>query len=180
MNNTFAKLILSFLTVFTCVNLAPSQGLCEFSSNGAPLLLNLRPGMSSEQVQSALGKSPKVKVKKDGERIFFQSYAEKSAPTALKNVNAFYLRFFDRQLYQIEVFYNTEPDLSSLELITQSLSNQLNFPLENWQIKNNRAAANCDEHSLKADNILNSHIELTDETVRRKVEAIRKRDQSKK
>lgn len=170
MNDAFAKLISVFLLMLGCVGISPSQTTCEFSPKTAPLLLNLRPGMSSEEVQSVLGKSPKIKVKKDGEKIFFESYAEKRAPAALRNVNAFYLRFFDRKLYQIEIFYNPRTDLPNLEAITNNLSQQLNFSPQTWQIKNKRAAVKCNELSLKADSILNPHIELTDEIIRKTVE----------
>ena len=126
--------------------------------------------MSPEEVRNAFGNALKIKIKKNGERIFFQNYIKNPAPAALKGVRALYLRFYDRKLYQIELFYEPRTDLPNLESITQTLAAQLNFPPETWQIKNARANLSCNETSLKADNILNPHIELTNEIMLRIVE----------
>ncbi len=168
MKNVFAKSI--FVIIFAFAVSVSAQNNCEILPVNAPLLLNLRLGMSPEEVQSAFGKSLKIKIKKNGERIFFQNYIKNPAPVELKDVRALYLRFYDRKLYQIELFYEPRTDLPNLESITQTLAAQLNFLPENWQIKNIRANLSCNENSLKADNILNPHIELTNETTRRIVE----------
>lgn len=173
MKNAFAKSI--FVIIFAFAVAVSAQNECQLAAANAPLLLNLRLGMSPDEVQSAFGKSLKIKIKKNGERIFFQNYIKKPAPVALKDVRALYLRFYDRRLYQIEIFYEPRPDLPNLESITQILSEQFTFPVENRQIKNNRAVVNCSDNSLKADNILNPHIELTDEMTRRIVEEKRKK-----
>ena len=153
-----------------------AQEACELQSRTAPLLLNLQIGMLPEQVQSFFGKDLKIKIKKRGERTFFQNFIKKPAPNSLRGVRALYLRFFDRRLYQIEVFYERRSDLQTLENLTAALSSQMNFPASNWQIKYNRAEANCGEISLVADNILNPRIELTDETVRAKIEELREKN----
>ena len=172
MKNAFAKF--TFVIVLAFAVSVSAQSNCEILPVNAPLLLNLRLGMSPEEVRNAFGNALKIKIKKNGERIFFQNYIKNPAPAALKNVRALYLRFYDRKLYQIELFYEPRTDLPNLESIAQTLAAQLNFLPENWQIKNARANLSCGENSLKADNILNPHIELTNETTRRIVEEKRK------
>ena len=132
--------------------------------------------MSPDQTRNVFGKDLKIKIKKNGERTFFQNFIKKSAPVSLRGVRALYLRFFDRRLYQIEIFYEPRQDLRTLEDITNALSSQSNFPISDWKIKNNRAAINCGEISLAADNILNPRIELTNETIRAKVKESREKD----
>ncbi len=153
-----------------------AQEICELASKRAPLLLNLQIGMSPEQTQTIFGKDLKIKIKKKGERTFFQNFIKKPAPNSLSGVRALYLRFFDQRLYQIEIFYEPRPDLKTLENIADTLSRQLNFPVSDWKIENNRAEIVCGEISLAADNILNPRIELTDEIVRAKIEELRKKD----
>lgn len=153
-----------------------AQDTCEFSSKSAPLVLNLQIGMSPAQTQTAVGKDVKIKIKKSGERTFFQNYIKKPAPSSLRGVRALYLRFFDRRLYQIEIFYEPRQDLRTLENIADALSSQLNFPGSDWKIENNRAEIICGEISLVADNILNPRIDLTYETVRAKIEELRAKD----
>jgi hypothetical protein len=85
------------------------------------------------------------------------------------------LRFFDRRLYQIEIFYEPQQGLRTLEDVANTLSSQLNFPISEWKIKNNRAEIICGETSLVADNVLNPRIELTDEIVRANIEQLREK-----
>ena len=132
--------------------------------------------MSPEQARSVFGRDLKIKIKKNGERTFFQNYIKQPAPNSLRGVRALYLRFFDRRLYQIEIFYEPQPNLKTLEDIAAALSSQLNFPAADWKIENNRAETVCGETSLVADHILNPRVELTDETVRAKVEVSREKD----
>lgn len=177
MKNRSAKSAAAFLLllVFAAV-VAAAQEICKLESKTAPLLLNLRIGMSSDEARSVFSKDLKIKIKKNGERSFFQNYIKKPAPASLRGVRALYFRFFDRRLYQIEIFYEPRSDLQTLEAITDALSLQLNFSASDWQIENNRAAINCGAISLVADNILNPRIELTDEIVRAKIEELREKD----
>jgi hypothetical protein len=154
-----------------------AQDICELAPKTAPLLLNLKIGMSPDEARSIFGKDLKIKIKKKGERTFFQNFIKKPAPDSLRGVRALYLRFFDRRLYQIEIFYEPRPDLRTLENIAAALSSQLNFPDSSWKIKNNRAETICDEISLVADNILNPRIELTDQTLSDKVKEKRKENE---
>jgi len=168
-----AVVLFSLVFAVACV---AAQETCELASKRAPLLLNLQIGMSPEQARNVFGKDLKIKFKKKGERTFFQNFIKKPAPNSLRGVRALYLRFFDRRLYQIEIFYEPRPDLGTLENIADVLSSQLNFPASNWKIENNLAEIVCGEISLVADNILNPRIELTDETVRAKIEEAREKD----
>jgi len=176
MKDALAKPIAVFLFSLVFVAVAAAQETCELSSKTAPLLLNLQIGMLPEQAQNVFGKDLKIKIKKNGERTFFQNFIKKPAPNSLRGVRALYLRFFDRRLYQIEIFYEPRQDLRTLEDITDALSSQLKFPISDWKIKNNRAEINCGETSLVADNILNPRIELTNETIRAKVKELREED----
>ena len=176
MKNALAKLVsvILFSLMFVIVGIA--QANCDLQSKTAPLLLKLQIGMSPEQTRAVFGKALKIKIKKKGARTFFQNYIKKPAPVSLDGVRALYLRFLDRRLYQIEIFYEPRQDLKTLEEITNTLSSQLNLPVPDWQIKNNRIEIKCGEISLVADNILNPRVELTDETVRLQVEAAREKD----
>lgn len=173
MKNRFVKSAAAiFLTlVFAVGGLA--QETCELASKTAPLLLNLQIGSAPEQAQAVFGKDLKIKIKKNGERTFFQNFIKKPAPGSLKAVRALYLRFFDRKLYQIEIFYEPRTDLPKLESIAETLSAQLRIPTSNWEIKNKQVKMICGENSLVADNILNPRVELTNETIRAEIEKLR-------
>lgn len=146
------------------------------SRRTAPLTLDLQIGMSPEQTQTVFGKALKIKIKKNGERTFFQNYIKKPAPESLSGVRALYLRFYDRKLYQIEIFYEPRQDSKTLEEFLNPLATQFDLPVAGWRIKNNRAAIKCGEISLVADYVLNPRIELTDETVLAAIEKLREKD----
>jgi hypothetical protein len=171
-----AKSAAAFLFSLAVACVCAAQETCELTVKTAPLLLNLQIGMSPEQARGVFGNELKIKFKKNGERTFFQNYIKQPAPDSLRGVRALYLRFFDRRLYQIEIFYEPRTDLRTIENIADALSSQLNLPASNWKIENNRAEIVCGEISLAADNVLNPRIELTDEIVRAKIEELRKKD----
>lgn len=176
MKNARAKSLFAVLILLSCAAFGTAQESCDLTSKRAPLLLNLRIGMSPEQARSVFGKALKIKIKKRGARTFFQNYIKKPAPEPLRGVRALYLRFFDLKLYQIEIFYEPRADLPNLEAITNALAAQLNTPAV-WEIKNGRALVKCGANSLVADNVLNPRIELTDETIRAQIEARREKDE---
>ncbi len=176
MKNAIAKSTAAFLFSLVVAVTCAAQETCELSSKTAPLFLNLQIGMSPDETRSVFGKDLKIKIKKNGERTFFQNFIKNSAPVSLQGVRALYLRFFDRRLYQIEIFYEPRQDLRMLEDIADALSSQLNFPISNWKITTNRAEIKCGEISLVADNVLNPRIELTNEIIRAKVKESREKD----
>lgn len=171
-----AKSLLIILFSLCLAGFGTAQTTCDLASKSAPLLLSLQIGMSPEQAQAIFGKALKIKIKKNGERTFFQNYIKKPAPESLRGVRALYLRFFDRKLYQIEIFYEPQVELKSLEVVTAELAAQLNLPIPDWEIKSNSAEIKCGEISLVTDYILNPRIELTDETIRAAIESLRKKD----
>lgn len=178
MKNRFAKLSLIILFALFC-SVSITAQTCDLNAKNAALFLNLPIGASPEQTRAIFGKALKIKIKKRGERTFFQNFIKNPAPESLRGVRALYLRFFDGKLYQIEIFYEPRADLNSLETLTNQLAAQFNFPVENWQIKNGQAEILCGETSLVADDVLNPRIELTDETIRAKIVEIRKQKEKK-
>ncbi len=176
MKNVAAKSLFAVLFLLVCAAFAAAQTTCDLSSKPAPLLLGLQIGISPENARSVFGGALKIKIKKNGERTFFQNYIKKPAPESLRGVRALYLRFFDRRLYQIEIFYEPRTDLPNRAAIKNALSTQLYLPDADWQVKNGRARIECGANSLVADDVLNPRIELTDETVRAQIEARREKD----
>lgn len=154
-----------------------AQDSCPFTNS--PAVLNLKLNMSPEEVQNVVGNSLKIKVKTEKEKNIFQNYIKESPPASLTNVRAIYLRFFDRRLYQIEVFYEEKPSIKTLEDFTGSLSAKWNFPASAWERREIKSVVNCGDFSIVAMKILNPKIELTDETARAKVEAKREKKSEK-
>lgn len=163
------------LLLFVWSNGVCAQAECALPSKTAPLLLNLRIGMTPQEVQSVFGSALRIKVKKNGERTIFQNYIKSPAPQSLNGVRAIYLRFYDKKLYQSEIFYEPRTDLKSIEEISGALAVQLNFPAAQWEIKNKQAEIHCDNFSIIADYILNPRIEITDEATRARIEKSRKK-----
>ncbi len=160
-----------------------AQEKCGLTVNDAPDFFGLKLGMTPARVKSVLGKSLKLKIKKEG--TFFQNFITKPPPLFLPNVRALYLRFFDYKLYQIEIFYQSvnkgaERDAQSLLRFVDVLSANKNLPAGFWEDFNGRFRLNCAEFSLVADDVLNPRIELTDEAARARFEAEQERKNKKK
>ena len=137
---------------------------CNLSLQNAPTLLNLKLGLSPTETRAVFGGKLKIKIKKEG--TFFQNYIDKKPPPFLENVRALYLRFFERKLYQIEIFYEPQNKPRPLPEFISQLSAQLNLPPNLWTIRYDKAALDCTDFSLAADNVLNPRFELTDKAVR--------------
>jgi hypothetical protein len=170
------RLTLFILSVLLLSFPAFAQEECKLTLAEAPALLNLRLGMTAPEVNAAIGRDLKVKVKPKGERSFFKNYIKKPAKGALTGVRAIYLRFFNGSLYQIELFYQEDylwPDLGSL---LTDYSSSHSFSANYWRVKNGYANARCDGFSLDADHVLGAHIELTDDVVLAEVEESRKKN----
>jgi hypothetical protein len=151
-----------------------AQEVCDLSNTS---LLGLRLGMLPEQARSVFGKDLKVKVKKKGQRTFFQNFIDKPAPASLTGVRAIYFRFFDGRLYQIEIFYENRSDWQTLENFIGNYFAKINLPA--WKIENGKAQIICGEFSIVADRVLNPRIELTNEAIRARVEEIREKEEKK-
>ena len=149
-----------------------AQATCALPT--PPVLLGLRLEMSPEQAQSVFGGDLKISFKTKDEKTIFENYINKSAPPRLAGVRALYLRFFDRRLYQIEVFYEERSDRATLESFVAALSADLQIPPELWKNERGRSEIICPGFSLVAHKTLNPRIELTNETARKQVEDLRR------
>lgn len=151
---------------------------CALSLNEAPSFFGLKLQMSPAEVKSASGKKLKVKVKREG--TFFQNFIDKKPPVFLPNVRALYLRFFERKLYQIEIFYDETiretAQIHSPDAFVNRLTANFNLPpAAAWTAKDERFyELTCDGFSLAADNVLNPRVQLTDEAARARFEAAQK------
>lgn len=170
MSGNFVKPFFLFALMFLSAICGAAQAHCDLT-NKTLLGVNLR--MSNAQVKTVLGKALKIKNNRKGEYIFFQNYIEKPAPPPLTGVRAVYLRFYDGSLYQIEIFYEKNVNLPTLADFINLQSSNFGLQNSDWQTRNNVARAVCGEMSLAADVILNSRVELSDETVLAKVKEIR-------
>lgn len=170
------KLIFSLLCILSVSGAScAAQSICDPQQSNAPVLLNLKLGISPAQARSIFAKDLKIKNKRKGEYTFFQNFIEKPPPNSLAGVRALYLRFFDGSLYQIEIFYEEKSQLQTLEAFTAMLSSKWNFPVSLWITGQGKARIDCGELTLVADNVLNPRIEMTNESDRARVEARRKR-----
>jgi hypothetical protein len=143
--------------------------VCDLKSNEAPALFNLRLGMSPEDVQTVFGRDLKIKIKKNGNKVFFQNFINEPAPPVLNGVRALYLRFFDRRLYAIEIFLEDKLEIKTVEDFTRYLSATLNFP-NSWRDEHGKQTINCADFSVIADKILNPRIQLIDDATNAKAE----------
>ncbi|HEX8287600.1 MAG TPA: hypothetical protein VF556_06390 [Pyrinomonadaceae bacterium] len=173
MPERFVKSLFIFLLVLIFTPDTSAQTGCGTTETSG--LLNLYPGMSPEQTQAVVGKALKIKIKKKGERTFFQNFIENSAPVSLHGVRALYLRFFDLKLYQIEIFYEKRSDWATLESFTAALSAQIGISPALWNYEKVKSVIDCGEFTIVVDNLLNPHVEITDEIVRKQVELERQK-----
>jgi len=172
MTARFVKSLFSFSLILFFTVGGAAQIDCGLTK--APGLFGLQLGMSPEQAQAIVGREVKIKIKKKGERIFFQNFIEKMPPNSLRGVRALYLRFFDGKLYQIEIFYEGKSERKTLEDFTAALSSESGFTAAAWSNVKGRAVIDCAEFTVVADNVLNPRVEMTDENIRKTVEAIRR------
>ena len=170
----FAALFIFFSISITS---GAAQEKCDLEN--APPLFNLNLGMSSEQAQAALGKSLKIKIKKNSQRSFFENFINKSAPDTLAGVRAIYLRFLDDRLYQIEIFYEEKSEWRTLEDFIENFSEKNGIQVSDWKIEYGIAELNCGEFSITTDKVLNPRVQLTDEILGAKVEELRKQKDNK-
>jgi hypothetical protein len=153
-----------FLTASICAAQEKSAPSCSFRLEKA--VFNLRLGMSPSEAQAALQNAVKIKIKKNGGRVFFQNFINKPAPAALNGVRAIYLRFFDLRLFQIEIFYENRQEWQTVNDFVQSVSRQTNLPAAAWENVKGRQMIRCDEFTAAADKILNPRVEFTDNALK--------------
>ena len=156
-----------FFTAATCA--AQNIDVCDLKSNESPALFNLRLGMSPEDVQTVFGRDLKIKIKKNGNKVFFQNFIKEPAPPVLSGVRALYLRFFDRRLYDIEIFLEDRSEIKTLEDFTNYLSATLRLS-NSWHEERSKQTINCADFRVFADKILNPRVELVDNAIAAKAE----------
>lgn len=171
MRFNFMKTFVLFLLLFFVVPCA-AQEKCSLTLKDAPQFFGLSLEMSPKQVQSVFGKKLKLKIKKEGS--FFQNFIDKPPPDFLPGVRAVYLRFFERRLYQIEIFYQSEASEQNLDKFVADLSAKSNLPRNLWTTEYGKARLDCGDFSIAADNVLNLRAELSDEITRARFEAKQK------
>lgn len=125
--------------------------------------------MTPDEVNAVLSGAARVKVKKDSRYTFFKNYLKNNAKGVLSGARAFYIRFYERRVYQIELFYNRGYRWQELKTFVGDYSNSAGIALENFEFKNGYATAECVGFTIKADYILNPHIEITDDVVKERV-----------
>ncbi len=178
----FKFLKIPFLLILPLIFWLPSaaQETCRVEIKDAPTFFNLRLGMTAPEAQNAVGKKLKVKVKKKGERTFFQNFIKKPPPNTLMGVRALYLRFFNGALYQIEIFYEEKTNWQTIAASAQILTTNFNFAQSFQENTTRQIETKCAGFSLIADNVLNPRIELTNDPIRTQVLELREREQEKK
>ena len=160
-----------------CIGSA-AQETCNLETKDLPAFYNLKLEMTGVEARAAFGKDLKIKIKKKGLRVFFQNFIEKPAPQSLNNVRALYLRFFNGQLFQIEIFYENKPEWKTLEAFKNYLETTLNLP-DAWRDLSGRQTIICFDFSVFADKVLNPRVEITDETTRARADEFLQRQKKK-
>ncbi|MEO6588110.1 MAG: hypothetical protein ABIP06_02170 [Pyrinomonadaceae bacterium] len=164
MKSFSVKLLLVILFLTSFLSSVQAQETCAWTKTSANIALNLRLGMTTAEVNAALGGKPKIKNKTRGEYRFFQNYIDDKPPAKLRNVRALYVRFFDGQLYQAEIFYD-ESFSPSLENFAALIAQQYSFSLTDFKAEKTKLIVRCGENTLAADDVLNPRIELTNEPI---------------
>lgn len=173
MKNFYPKIALIFLLALSFS--VRAQENCTPIAKTSDVLLNLQIGMTVEEVSSKLGSNLGIKTKKKGDYRFFQNYINKKPPQNLTGVRAFYLRFFEKKLYQAEIFYEENKYPSEIKNFAEIISTQLNLPVTDWKFANKQGVFRCGETSITADYQLNPRIELTNDTIKKQIDEINKK-----
>lgn len=153
---------------------AYAQENCVQITNTSEILLNLKLGMTVDEVNQRFS-SFNIKIKNNEDYRFFQNYIDRKPPKNLNGVRTIYLRFFEKKLYQIEIFYEENKYPADIKNFSEIVSTQLNLPVVNWEFVHRQAVLKCGETSLAIDYQLNPRIELTNETIRKKVDEANKK-----
>lgn len=169
----FRHILFSICLILVFAAFSAAQETCILSAENAPSLFNLKLGNTPEQARNILNRKFKIKNKRKGEYTFFQNYIKKDSPAVVGGIRAFYLRFFDGKLYQIEFFYEPQNRFGTLEDFVRFQTSNLNLPPTLWKIEYGIAEIDCGGFSIEADKVLNPRIEITDEAIRTEVEARR-------
>lgn len=173
MKTFYPKIALLFLLIFSFS--AQAQENCTQFTKTSDILLNLQLGMTAEEVTNKIGKNLGIKTNKKDDYRFFQNYINKKPPQNLTGVRAIYLRFFEKKLYQLEIFYDENKYPSDLKNFSEVASTQLNLSVADWKIAHRQAVFKCGDVSLEIDYQLNPRVELTNEPIQKQVDEINKK-----
>ncbi|MDH3493259.1 MAG: hypothetical protein OEM82_06885 [Acidobacteriota bacterium] len=154
----------TFLLVLGCFG-GTIRAECTVTTGESPKLVNLRLGMSPEEVNAALGGASTVKVKKDTRYTHYRRFKKGKAKGQLAGVKTFWIRFFEKRVYSIEVFFHEYGNFQDVEYLAKRYSAAHDFAYENFEVKYGYARAECEGFSVKADYILDPHIEISDTNV---------------
>lgn len=168
-------ILFSIGSILIFASFSAAQETCILTAENAPPLFNLKLGNTPEQAREILNRKFKIKNKRKGEYTFFQNYIKKDSPAVINGIRAFYLRFYDGRLYQIEFFFEEQNRLKTLEDFVNFQTANLNLPPTFWKIEYGIAKIDCGGFTIQADSALNPRIEITDEAVRAEVEEIREK-----
>ena len=156
----FISIFLALLIVLT-VDLSAQ---CDLVLSDSPKMVGLRLGMTAAETNAALRGAAKVKAKTDGQYSYFKNYLKKGkSKGVLTGARAFYVRFYNKRLYQIEIFYHRDYRWNALESLISDYSAESAFPFEYWKTKHGYATAKCDGFTVRADYILNPHLEISND-----------------
>lgn len=169
-------ILFSICLILMFTTFSAAQETCVLSAENAPSLFKLKLGNSPEQARNSLNQKFKIKNKTKGEYTFFQNYIKKDSPDVINGIRAFYLRFFDGKLYQIEFFYEKQNRFATLEDFVRFQTSELNLLPSFWEIKYGIAAFDCGGFTIEADNFLNPRIEITDKVILTEVLEKREKD----
>ncbi len=167
------QILFSIVLILIFTAFVAAQENCLLTAENAPSLFNLKLGNTPEQAKIILDGKFKIKNKRKGEYTFFQNFIKENSPLFINEIRAFYLRFFDGKLYQIEFFYEPNNRFGTLEDFVNFQTLNLNLPPSFWKIEYGIAKIDCGGFTIQADSALNPRIEITDEAIRAEVEAKR-------
>ena len=144
---------------------------CKATLGEKPTIEGLRLGMSASQVNEVIRGVGKVKIKKDGHYSFFKTKLKNKKRGRFVGLRSIFLRFYDKQLYQIEFFFHENRYSNEVGQFVSKFSKENAFPADIFTIEHGYAVAQCVGFSLRADTKLNPHITMTEDAVAEKVAA---------
>ena len=168
------------LLLFLSLYVSFAHGQCQRSISEAPAISGLKIGMSSDEVQLLLGSNTKIKPFKSGTGTIYLSFAEQAPPENLRDIGTLWVRLFENRVYQVEAFYSDTAKTERIESFLGELSTTYQISPAAWQVKNNYATLDCGEFLIKADVVLNRHLEVTDKALKAEFEKKRSEDKAKK
>lgn len=136
---------------------------CKLQLPDSPSLANIRLGMTVDQANAALGGKPKLKSKGERRTNYFR-FKQGKAKGPISGAKAFWVRFYQGRVYSVEIFYHS--GYGDLEGLIETYASRNGFDVSLFETKHGYSRAKCDGFSVKADLILNPHLELIDTNIK--------------